>query len=336
MTGRLRAGVIGTGVFGRLHAQKYADLGDVELSAVFDPDATRAAALAGAFGARPCSRPAMFWKQVDLVTIAVPAVHHFDWGCAALAARKHFLLEKPVAARLSDGRALAAAAVRHPDLVTAMGHQERIAARALGLFSLIAVKGPPLAVSCVRVGPWTGRGADVSATLDLMTHDFDLLHALLPEPPLLLEAKGEIGPSGMWDQVSARLDSGGVRVALSVSRMARERCRTMNLRFADGEVEVDFLARAVRVSGNITLPGTGFPGSGFPDSARSPDASPDLTDPIGVNVANFVRAVQGHSRAALVSLDDGLAALQLALATDSLLDSHSGTAAAALRPRGLA
>lgn len=305
---RLRAGVIGAGAFGRFHAQKYAGMPGVTLAALFDPDAGRAAALAREFGARPCSDAAEFWELVDLVSIAVPAGHHFDWARAALAAGKHFLLEKPLASRLSDGRALVAAAARTPSHpVTAMGHQERIAARALGLFALIAAKGPPATVSCVRAGPWSGRGGDVSVTLDLMSHDLDLVRALLPDPLLLLEAKGAIGPSGLWDQVSTRLDAGGVLVSLSASRMANERRRGMTLGFSDGEVEVDFLARRIRASGNIVLPDANF-------------ADPELTDPIGVNVANFVRAVQGQSRAELVSLDDGLAALQLALAVDSLLD----------------
>lgn len=309
---RVRAGVIGAGAFGRLHAQKYAALPEVLLTAIFDPDAERAAALADAFNAQPCSETAAFWASVDIVTIAAPAVHHFDRACATLATGKHFLLEKPVAARLSNGRTLIAAAQNKPDLVTAMGHQERVAARALGLFELVAAKGPPSDVTCVRAGPWGGRGADVSVTLDLMTHDLDLVHALLPEPHLLLDARGEIGPSGVWDHVSAQFDAGGVRVSLAASRMASERHRSMILGYPDGEVEVDFLARRIRAAGNISLPEANF-------------ACPELTDPIGVNVTNFVRAVLGESRAPLVSLDDGLAALQLALAIDSLLDSKAGT-----------
>ena len=38
----------------------------------------------------------------------------------------------------------------------------------------------PRYVECVRAGPWTGRGADVGVVLDLMIHDLDLVHRLVP------------------------------------------------------------------------------------------------------------------------------------------------------------
>ena len=38
----------------------------------------------------------------------------------------------------------------------------------------------PQSVTCWRQGPWTGRGDDVSVVLDLMIHDLDLVHTLVP------------------------------------------------------------------------------------------------------------------------------------------------------------
>jgi predicted dehydrogenase len=52
MDGALRGGVIGAGVFGGHHARKYASLPGAVLSAVLDPDAERAAALAVPLGGR--------------------------------------------------------------------------------------------------------------------------------------------------------------------------------------------------------------------------------------------------------------------------------------------
>ncbi len=45
---------------------------------------------------------------------------------------------------------------------------------------LLEMDEAPLEVECWRMGPWTGRGADVSAVLDLMIHDLDLMHRLVP------------------------------------------------------------------------------------------------------------------------------------------------------------
>ena len=43
------------------------------------------------------------------------------------------------------------------------------------------------------MGPWTGRGADVSAVLDLMIHDIDLTHRLIPGEVADVEARGRTG-----------------------------------------------------------------------------------------------------------------------------------------------
>ena len=52
--------------------------------------------------------------------------------------------------------------------VLTVGHQERFVFARTGLLDYADA---PLEVDCWRMGPWTGRGADVSAVLDLMIHD---------------------------------------------------------------------------------------------------------------------------------------------------------------------
>ncbi len=58
-----------------------------------------------------------------------------------------------------------------------VGHQERFVFARTGLLDYADA---PLEVECWRTGPWTGRGADVSVSLDLMIHDLDLVHRLIP------------------------------------------------------------------------------------------------------------------------------------------------------------
>ncbi len=84
----------------------------------------------------------------------------------------------------------------------------------------------PLEISCWRHGPWTGRGDDVSVVLDLMIHDLDLVHTLVPGAVTDVRAEGiiEYGPHA--DEVFAILNfAGGTIAKLETSRIASERKR---------------------------------------------------------------------------------------------------------------
>src|SRR5665213_2584318 len=155
-TGILRAAVIGTGAFGRHHASKYSKLPGVALTAIAD------------------------WHdllgKVDLVGVCAPAVTHAPIVRGFLEAGAHVLVEKPIATDLDEADALIALAETKNRVLT-VGHQERYVFARTGLLDF---EDAPLDVECWRTGPWTGRGSDVSAVLDLMIHDLDLVHRLIP------------------------------------------------------------------------------------------------------------------------------------------------------------
>ena len=54
-SGSLRAGVVGVGYLGALHAEKYAAVGGVELTAVYDTDPARASEIAKQHGCVACT-----------------------------------------------------------------------------------------------------------------------------------------------------------------------------------------------------------------------------------------------------------------------------------------
>ncbi|GAB4532593.1 MAG: Gfo/Idh/MocA family oxidoreductase [Amphiplicatus sp.] len=261
----IRAGVAGAGVFGGYHAQKYAALDGVRLTAVYDIDASRARALARRLGAEPFDDYAAFLAAVDVLTVAAPASAHYDLARQALIAGKSVLVEKPLALDLAHADELIALAARR-GLTLQVGHQERFVAEALGLFA----RPRPQEVWCARRNPPSGRGEDVSVVLDLMIHDLDLVRRLG------LGALAAISASGGYDEATAELvfDSGAT-ATLTASRAAVASDRRMRLLYKDGLVEVDFAARAV---------------SGAPVAGRFDAAAPALADPLGYGVGKFVRA----------------------------------------------
>ena len=158
---KLRAGVLGAGAFGRIHARKYAEDARVQFVGVFDPDDERAQQLADTHGAESFATRDALFAACDIVTIASPPSFHGDAGIAALKAGKHLLIEKPIATDLGRGSEIVKLA-RDKKLVVGCGHQERLVFEAMGL---LTAPEKPTHIESVREGPWTGRSADVSVTL---------------------------------------------------------------------------------------------------------------------------------------------------------------------------
>lgn len=303
MAESLRGGVIGAGVFGGYHARQYATLPGVVLSAVFDPHPSRAAAVAVPLAGRAFCDLDEFLAEVDVVTVASPATFHAEQALAAVAAGKPVYVEKPIATSVADGERVRAAAAAK-GLVVACGHQERVGFRAMGLLD---IPEQPLRLEALRHGPPSDRSRDVSAVLDLMVHDLDLALAISAADPVTAEGEGTLSDDGVWDIACAEIsfDDGFVGV-FDVSRQAPERRRTMRVVYPSGEVEIDFVARTLKNTTPFALD---------PDYAETPAGK----DPLRASVEGFLAAVRGEAPRPVVTADEAIRALDLALAVEQAL-----------------
>ncbi len=296
---KLKAGVIGAGVFGAHHARKYEQDDRVELVGVYDLDSERTEALAETLGIRTFANMDDMLDLLDIVTIASPAMTHASAAAAALEYGKHVYIEKPIATSTMEAKLLVDLAA-DKSLVIACGHQERLVFEAMGLFD---APEAPTRVESVREGPWTGRSADVSVTLDLMVHDLDLALKLMGRAPEKVLAQGRAEKGATADAIDARLAFGGAEAVFVSSRVAPERRRFMRLVYPSGEVNVDFLARSFENTTDFPL------NAGF---AKTPVG----VDPLGANVASFVDAVLMVAPRPAVTGAEALEVLRLALEID--------------------
>ena len=304
MSETLRGGVIGAGVFGGYHARQYARLPGVIFSGVYDIHPDRAAKVAMPLGGRAFADLDAFLAAVDVVTVASPATHHAQQALAAIAAGKHVYVEKPIGIAVAAADKVRAAAAAK-GLVVACGHQERVVFRAMGLLD---VPEQPLRLEALRHGPPSERSRDVSAVLDLMIHDIDLCLAIAAAEPVTAEAEGGRGPDGVWDAIRAEISfDSGFSAVLDVSRLAEGRKRTMRIVYPSGEVEIDFMARTFRNTTPFAL---------NPDFADTPAAG----DPLGASVEGFLMAVRGEAPRPIVTADEAIAALDLAIAVEQALE----------------
>src|SRR5262249_21759090 len=145
---------------------------------------------------------------------------------------------------------------------------------------LYAAREKPILIESVREGPWTGRSADVSVTLDLMVHDLDLALSLLGAAPADVKATARAEHGKSADAIEATITFDGAQAHFVSSRVAADRKRTMRAVFPSGELRVDFLARTFENSTALPL------NADFTDT-------PEGRDPLGANVARFLDAVTG-------------------------------------------
>ena len=252
----LRIGVAGAGHFGRFHALKLAASKRATFSGIYDLDPARAETLARETRARALDWPALL-DATDAVVIAAPAEAHFPLASAALAAGKHVLVEKPIAATLAEAEELARLAQAH-GRVLQVGHLLRFSAEHKAISERMR---RPLYLDCVRIAPFKPRGTDVSVILDLMIHDLDLVLALVDSPIESVDAVGAPVASEHEDIANARVRfENGCVATITASRISLKTERKMRLFSQEGYMSVDFANRKLMMIGRergIPIPGSG-------------------------------------------------------------------------------
>jgi predicted dehydrogenase len=294
----IRVGVAGAGVFGGNHAKKLAANENAILVGIFDRSMERARALAEPLGAAPFDDLGEMLAQIDALVVATPAVAHGGVARAAIDAGRHCLVEKPLAATHEDALILVDHA-RSRGLILQAGHQERYIFKAMGLLGLPQT---PKHLQAIRVGLPSIRGADVSATLDLMVHDIDLARLLFKCDPISIAAKRLSGEADNPDAVEANLVfANGSTAHFIASRASDERDRRMTIGYEGGDVAIDFIAKSF-----VDGPGFGL----------HRDFATRIPDPMGAATADFLAAIAGQIPVA-ISGEDGAAAVGIAQAIDA-------------------
>jgi UDP-N-acetyl-2-amino-2-deoxyglucuronate dehydrogenase len=107
----MRVAIVGCGGMAAHYLPVYRDLDWVQVAACVDTDPENARRAAEVFDCAFTSDfSAALGPNVDAVVIGTPNSEHRAQAVAAIAAGKHVLLQKPVAAKLADAEAIAAAA----------------------------------------------------------------------------------------------------------------------------------------------------------------------------------------------------------------------------------
>jgi len=299
----LTAAVIGIGEMGRHHARVYAQMPDVRLVAVADSDAGKLAQVTRTWGAKTYTNyvEMLAEEKPNLASVCVPTSAHFRVTQVAMQAGCHVLVEKPIAATLKEAWLLLKFA-EISKRILAVGHIERCNP------IVTAVKrhidggdlGRIYRISTRRVGPSPVRIRDVGVTVDLATHDLDIMRYLLQSEPVAYQAELQWNKHGaeLSDGVAAliRFESGAVGV-LEADWLSSAKERTLVVTGAEGVITADYLSQTAVIEfepGERVAIGVSY------------------VEPLRAELEAFANAVRGEGKPAATG-EDGAAALRMAL-----------------------
>jgi len=340
--------VAGAGAFGRNHLRVYRELEaaglGVALVAAVEPDAARAADTAAKYGIPVFSTvDALLAADLKLnaATVAVPTVHHHAVAAALLDAGLDLLVEKPLAAKLSEADDLIERADKGK-LIVQPGHLERFNPAVMAVEPQLR---RPMFFESHRLSIFTPRALDVDVVLDLMIHDLDIVLTFAASPVREVRAVGLPILSPMVDIANVRVEfESGCVANFTASRVSTERVR--KLRFfeprqyvsidyarqdllvigmdgsvppeiaaaiAAGKVDAATLAKLAAAAGAAGGPGPGL-------SFKKPVVTPG--EPLRLEIQSFVQAVRTRQEPR-VTARQGRAALALALEIQASMAAHA-------------
>jgi predicted dehydrogenase len=209
----------------------------IELVGVVDADPQIAAAVAEEYGTRAVNASEEILDEIDAVSIAVPAVSHFDVAKTFIPRGIHVFMEKPIsessvqAARLVD-------MVKEAGIVFQTGHIERFNPAIEALSSLLK---RPQFIESHRLCTYNPRGCDVGVVMDLMVHDLDIVLHLVGDEIKSVSGVGVNVLSPTEDIANARLEfQHGCIANITVSRVSKDNMRKIRIFQHDAYISLDY------------------------------------------------------------------------------------------------
>ena len=315
---------MGAGVFGRNHARVYKELEQqgeaARLIGVVDPDLNRADAVAREFGCRgfgSIRQMLTTHSEVRAASVAAPTVHHLAVARELMEAGVDVLIEKPLAATLSEADELVQLATAHKRIAQ-VGHLERFNPAVRATLPLLS---RPMFFEVHRLSVFTPRSLDVDVVLDLMIHDLDIVLAFANSPVKEVRAVGLPILSGKVDIANVRLElESGCIANFTASRVSTERVRKLRFFQPRQYISLDYGRQEVLVF-TVGPDGTttGVPSVNPQIKVAKPPVASE--EPLHAELKSFLQAVR-HRSTPLVPIDDGRRALALALDIVAAIREH--------------
>jgi predicted dehydrogenase len=285
--------------------------------------------------------------KVAAASVAVPTVHHHSVASTLLDAGLDLLVEKPLAASLSEADDLLALASKNGRILQP-GHLERFNPAVLAVQPQLK---RPMFFEAHRLSVFTPRALDVDVVLDLMIHDLDIVLTFANSPVREVRAVGLPILSPKVDIANVRVEfESGCVANFTASRVSTERVRKLRFFEPRQYVSIDYARQdllVIKLDASITPEIAAAVASGKVDAATlaklaagasaglasglgagpGPGLSfvkPPVTpgEPLRLEIEYFLDSVRTRREPRVTALQ-GRNALELALEIQSSMVAHA-------------
>jgi len=253
--------------------------------------------------------------ELDAIVIAAPTTSHRALAQAAIERDIAVLVEKPLAATIEDALAIVVAA-RARGVPVQVGHVERFnpAVRELGRLLEAGWLSTVYAIASRRAGPFPARIRDVGVTIDLATHDVDILSWIAGERPARVYAEtAQRIHADHEDLLFGLLHyPSGTVAQLDVDWLTPAKRRQLVVVGEEGMFELDYLTQRLTFTRATDTTNPHLIGGYAPTfEGEVAELEVGRGEPLALELEAFVRVVRGGGRPE-VDGEDGLWAVAMA------------------------
>jgi predicted dehydrogenase len=318
----LKLGLIGAGYLGKIHLGLLLAMKEIEFTGFFDTNEENSRQLKEQLGVIAYPSASQLINDCDVLVIASPTSTHFDYATECIRQSKHVFIEKPVTAGVKEAASLLTLIHDHP-VKLQIGMVERFnPAYQVVLPQIKNVEK----IFCNRLAPFTPRGADVSVIFDVMIHDLDIVLSIANSEVKNIRSFGQKLSSETYDVATAWVEfESGLMAHFTASRQAERKYRIMEMMETDRIFRIDFLNKKSTLfnrtnNAKISLEEAYINHSGT--MMLQEELGIRDSNAIGDELKSFIDSIINNKKV-VVSLEDGIRAMQLAMDIESQMNHQS-------------
>lgn len=321
----LNAAVIGVGNMGQHHARNYAEIPETNLVAIADVNEKNGKSLAARFGCKYYQdyKEMLEKEKLDLVTIAVPTKFHKQVALDCIKKDIHILLEKPIAATVSEAKEVVTKA-KEKGIKFTVGHIERFNPAVLKLKEMIDAGklGEIVSISNYRLGPMPVQIKDANVVIDIGVHDIDLISWFYGKLPTQIMATGGNAINKVQqDYAEIFLKYGKAAGVVKVNWITPQKIRRMTVSGTKAYVELNFITQELDLYESEYSTESNDFGEfviKFGEPKDKKVIKVESIEPLKAEILSFVKAIKTDTRPA-VTAREAIDALDIACRIDKMI-----------------
>ena len=311
----IKIAVVGLGYMGQNHVRVLSGLQNVSLIAVCDIDEAKTNKIAKQYKVKPYQdfKVMIQHEKLDAVFICLPTVSHFSSALFATKKKIAVFIEKPITSNIKQADQLIKASHQYKTPLM-VGHIERFNPVVGEIKNRLKSKelGKIFKIHTRRFSPPSGRAEDVSAIIDLATHDIDIVKYLIDQPIERIYSETEAFNHKKEDIMSALLKfKNGVIGLMEVSWLHPSKIRKLSVLGERGTYEADYITQELLFYRQNKKMSTIYESPAQYNSADLIRIAFKSQEPLAIELQAFVNALI-HKRKMPVTAEEGREALLIA------------------------